>query len=181
METRHLVLGFLLSLYLAVQLGEAFNSRTGYMYIEDCPDIPTNKRDITLGLKLRHLRSLRMVEEGHRTMEDHERSFPSFVSDSFCSGTQVQGSFRGGMILIESVEFEYNSRVPDFITKRSDDDEREFDFANPHGNGQGLIENLIGAIGFSSVRITKFPDKSSRRLSQEAARNDGHFCMFTNC
>src|SRR5262249_13383092 len=117
MRFRFLLLACIIAIYLShvVDLGEAFNSRTGYMYIEDCPNIPSNKRDISLGLKLRHLRSLRMVEEGHKTMEDHERSFPSFVANSFCSGTQIQGSFRGGMILIESVEFEFNARLPDLV------------------------------------------------------------------
>lgn len=46
------------------------------MYIEDCPSIPVSRRDLPFGLKLRHVQSKRLLDEGAISLEEHQRAFP---------------------------------------------------------------------------------------------------------
>ncbi len=112
----------------------------GYMYIEDCPSIPVSKRDLSFSLKLRHVQSSRLLHEGVIGLEEHQRAFPGtkphvisstergatfsklqlynpgFLEDNLCNGAHIAGSYRGGLIEFESLQFEFNSRLPDFAT-----------------------------------------------------------------
>ncbi|KAL6066749.1 hypothetical protein QOT17_009333 [Balamuthia mandrillaris] len=51
---------------------------------------------------------------------------------------------------------------------------RDYDLPEA-GNGNGLIGNLAGNIGFGSVKVTKFFDGSSNELLQLLERNTGNF------